>query len=196
MKNLPVKELFIKDIGIDAVSLVEYPAIEEDFIYFNRELVEENFSDNIDEEKHIISGPILIPDKLIFRNIPDNHYVFFSKETVSEIAQKYLIEKKNDIVNIEHKDFVDGISLIESWVIDDPKMDKSVTLGFSNLTEGTWFGSYKVNNEEVWKSIKEKQLNGFSIQGMFLRSFYKVENKVESEDDKILNQIIELLKNN
>lgn len=189
--DLPVRELKVDEFGIDAIALVGDPAIEIDFLKFKKD--KKILLAKVDEDKRIISGPALVPDKMIFRideKTKEEYYVYFSKETVAEISQTYLIKGKNDSTNIEHEVAVEDISIIESWIVEDSEFDKSAKLGFS-LPVGTWFVSMKVNNDEVWDELVKKDLvKGFSIEGSFIQQFSK---KKITEDEKLLIEIEEIL---
>ena len=196
-KNTRIQELLIEEeFGIDAIALVEFPAIEVDFLKFSKQ--KEMVFAKVDNERQVVTGPALIPDKMIFRRddiTREEYYVYFSKETVRKISEKYLIEKNNDSVNIEHEVPVSDISLIESWIIDNPNVDKASHMGF-NLPKGTWMVSMRVSNQHVWdKLVKQNLVKGFSIEGNFIEKYSKVlasktENTYE-QIKQIINQIDE-----
>ena len=146
----------------------------------------------LDEEKKIIIGAAMIPNKMIIRydELGNAYYVYFSKESIKKMASKFLKEKRTDEASIEHdgkKLGSDKVFIIESWVSDDPIHDKSYKYGF-NLPSGTWYVAMKINDNNVWKMIKEKSLNGFSVEGLF------AEKSVFSKEDKQINQITQILK--
>ena len=122
-----------------------------------------------DGDNQLIVGPLLIPDKLIFRmdENGDPYFVYFSKDTVTQIANKMMRSKLLDQVNLEHnpEDKIDGY-MVESWIITDTKNDKSNAYGF-NYPEGTWMGMYKIDNSSDWKKVKDGEVTGFSIEGYF-----------------------------
>ena len=127
----------------------------------------------IDEDEQMVVGPLMIPDKLILRidENDDPYYVFFSKKTIQDIAYKLMREKRLDSVNVEHdmEQKVDGY-MVSSWIIDDMDKDKQNVYGF-NFPEGTWMGQYKIENEDIWKMVKEGDLKGFSVEGFFQDKF-------------------------
>jgi hypothetical protein len=146
----------------------------------------------IDEEKKIIVGAAMVPNKMIHRydDLGNLYYVFFSKESIKKMADKFLKEKRTDETSIEHNGLKlgsDKVYITESWVSEDPIYDKSNKYGFE-LPAGTWFVSMKVNDDKVWKLIKEKALTGYSVEGLF------AEKSVFSKEDKQINQITKLLK--
>jgi hypothetical protein len=162
-----IVELVIeKDLdGIDAVSLVDSPAIEENFIALNKEYKIE-FAE-VDSDKRILMGAALIPNKQIYRkNGKDEFYVFFSEATVKQASELFLKNGNQSNATLEHKAKFDGATVVESWIIDNPDMDKSKQYGFS-LPKGTWMISMKIEDENVWKQVKEGKYKGFSIEGYF-----------------------------
>lgn len=178
--------------GIDAVSVVDYPAIESNFIAladaYDIKLAE------VDAEQRIIMGAALIPNKQIYRRVRDDEfYVFFSKETVKKASELFLMNGNQSNATLQHKSKIDGMTVVESWVIEDLEMDKSKKYGFS-LPIGTWMISMKVENDEVWQKVKAGEVKGFSIEGYFAD---KLEMQLQEEEDaKILEQIKQLLNNN
>lgn len=158
-------ELLIEDDATDeifAVSFVESPAIERDFVYMSKEV---KFA-SIDDEKMLVAGPLLIPEKKIFRIDGEGnpYYVFFSKDTVAKLARKFLRKKYNGEVTAEHDAKVKNIHLVESWIIEQSTKDKSNAFGYT-LPAGTWFGIYDVSgNPEVWQKVKDGTFKGFSVE--------------------------------
>jgi hypothetical protein len=118
------------------------------------------------------------------------YYVFFSKESIKKMADKFLKQKRTDETSIEHNGIKlgsDKVYITESWVSDDPMYDKSHKYGFE-LPSGTWYVMMKIEDPQVWKLIKTKTLNGFSVEGLF------AEKSVFSKEDKQINQIMNILK--
>ena len=127
------------------------------------------------EDQQIVVGPLMVPDKLILRVDEEGnpYHVFFSRETIKQIAYKMMREKLLDRMNLEHNaaNTVNGY-LLETWLIEDPEHDKSTNYGFK-LPKGTWMGMYKVLDPEVWKMVKEGIVKGFSIEGYFIDELFK-----------------------
>jgi len=122
-------------------------------------------------EKMELAGPLMVPDKLIprFDEEGEKYYVFFDSAGIKKLSYKLMENKLIDSVNIEHDPDrkVADLTLVESWLVADEKNDKSNSYGY-NLPKGSWFGVYKVNNEEVWdKYIKTGAVKGFSVEGIF-----------------------------
>lgn len=167
---LPLIELFIDEDkiedGIEAISLVHDPAIEEHFIALSKQDVQLK---TIDEEKRIIISLALIPEKRIYRRDKQgNEYeIKFSKETVRKAAELYMARLNNNNATLEHgEERVEGISVIESWVVEDVKKDKTAIYNL-NAVEGAWAVIMKINNDEAWKDIKDGKYQGISIEGRF-----------------------------
>ncbi len=151
--------------GIEAISVVENPAIEEDFIALKKQQVK---LAEVDKEKRILMGAALIPNKKIYRtNGEDEYNIFFSEDTVRKASELFLSRGKQNNSTLEHDVKLNGLSVVESWIIEDKKKDKSRKYGFS-LPVGTWMVSVKVNNDEIWNDfVKEGKVKGFSIEGFF-----------------------------
>lgn len=184
-------ELVIEDPNIDevfAISLVEEPAIEANFVYFDKEEVK--FQAVSDEQK-LVMGPILVPDKKILRidGMGEQYYVYFKPETIRRLAEMYLKKKYTDSTTIEHDKKVSGVSLVESWIVESRTKDKSAVYGLS-LPVGTWMGTFKVDNEDIWNNyVKTGDVKGFSIEGLFGHNL--VEQSMMFSADTILSDLEE-----
>lgn len=180
MKKLEEIELFELDT-LDNIAIVDYPAIQVDFLCFS---AEKNYT-FADTEKHIITGPFLIPDLRILRYDANGkpYNIFFSKETVERIAYSFLSHDQIHAFNLGHVEDTDKLTLIESW-IKTGNSDKSVELGI-DVPVGTWLGSVKVNDKAIWEDIKAGKYNGFSIAGLFRDGI--------DETDKLLEQIRQII---
>ena len=196
-KLTKITELVISDdneeLSIDAISLVTSPAIEVDFVFFGKDKHNLTFS-KIDEEKRMLISPALIPNKQIFRydpNTDQEYYVYFSPETVRKSAELYLKHNNHHKATYEHQDRVAGVLTTESWIIEDPKMDKSKLYGY-NLPKGTWMVSMKINNDELWDRIKAGEIKGLSIEGYFVDKMQKMSEQ-EPTDEEILMALNEII---
>jgi hypothetical protein len=196
MKKLETIELFIdeeniKD-GIDAISLVKMPAIEENFVALNQHRIEFK---SIDDDKRIIIGLALVPDKLIYRRNGDYEYnIVFSKETVRKAAELYFKKLKNNNATLEHQEKTDGVSTIESWIVENPKIDKSALYNL-NATEGSWVVIMKIDNDEVWKEVKNGTYLGLSVEGYFSDKIEMSLTTQESKELELIEKIKEILIN-
>ena len=175
--------------GIDAVSVVKSPAIEENFIALQKHELELK---KIDEEKRILMGAALVPNKQIYRvnEKKEEYYIYFSEQTVRKASELFLMRSNQNNATYEHKDKLEGLSVVESWIIEDEKQDKSRKYGFS-LPVGTWMISMKVNNDEVWNDVKEGKVKGFSIEGYFADK-YEMSLK-QTEEETLLNAIRKII---
>ena len=164
------------EIGIEAISVVENPAIEEDFIALNSDVVELK---EVDKEKQILLGALLIPNKPIYRRSGDEeYYIYFSKDTVVKASQMYLMNGNQNKATLEHEYEILGLSLVESWIVEDEVHDKSRKYGM-NVPVGTWMGAIKVNNSEVWNNfVKTGKVKGFSIEGYFIDKMERPKEKI------------------
>jgi hypothetical protein len=168
-------ELQIEDNAdeVFAISLVENPAIESDFIFFANEKDLIQFA-AVDNSKRTLIGAILIPDKKILRVEADGqpYEVYFTKDTVAKLAQNYLMKKYTDKATLEHDSKIKGVHLVESW-IKEGQLDKSNQYGL-NLPKGTWVGMFKITDDKIWNDyVKTGKVKGFSIEGLFSHKLIK-----------------------
>ena len=171
-KTTKITELVISEeneaLAIDAISLVTSPAIEVDFVYFNKSKNNLTFA-KVDEEKRELISPALIPNKQIYRydaNTDSEYYVYFSKDTVKKAAYSYLKHNNHHKATYQHEQRVAGVLTVESW-IKEGEQDKSKLYGF-DLANGTWFVKMKIENDDLWQRIKAGEIKGLSIEGYFI----------------------------
>jgi len=152
--------------GIEAISIVDKPAIEENFIAL-KEQTKVNLAE-IDKEKRILMGAALIPNKNIYRTDgEDEYYIYFSDDTVRKASELFLMRGNQNKSTLEHEAELNGLTVVESWIVEDEVHDKSRKYGL-DMPVGTWMVSMKVNNEEVWENyVKTGLVKGFSIEGYF-----------------------------
>ena len=181
--------------GIQAISVVESPAIEEDFVALKDEQAKIELK-TIDKEKRILMGAALVPNKPIYRkNGEDEYYIYFSQDTVRKASELFFINGNQNKATLEHQMDVQGTSVVESWIVEG-EQDKSRMYGME-LPVGTWMVSMKILNDELWEGyVKSGKVKGFSIEGYFVD---KVEaSKQNPEEDKAeeqLNAIKAIIKN-
>jgi hypothetical protein len=128
-----------------------------------------------DDEKQIVTGPAMVPNQMILRQDEDGmpFHVFFSEETIQKIAEKFLANNYHNNTDVNHSNQVTNENtLLESWIVEDPELDKSKKLGFE-VPRGTWMISMKINNADTWQKIKNGELNGYSVTGNFLEKIIK-----------------------
>ena len=180
--------------GIEAISIVESPAIESDFVALNNQEIK---LAEIDKDKRILLGALLIPNKPIYRKGDEGeYYIFFSKDTIVKASQMYLRNGYQNSTTLEHDQALKGLTLVESWIVEDKVQDKSRKYGL-DVPVGTWMGAVKVNNDEIWNEyVKTDKVKGFSIEGYFADKMERPKEKIKedmSKDEKILNKIINIL---
>ena len=178
-----------EDSGIEAISIVESPAIEEDFIALKSDEIK---LAEISKDKKLLMGALLVPNKPIYRKSgEDEYYIYFSKNTISKASQLYLKNGNQNNSTLEHQHQLSGLTLVESWIVEDEVKDKSRLYNL-NVPVGTWMGTVKVNNDEVWNDyVKTNKVKGFSIEGYFAD---KMENAKESVEEKFETEANTLLK--
>jgi hypothetical protein len=190
MEKIPVyrfKCLPDDDSKLEAVALVDTPAIEMNWQAFSNN----NYKFSAIKEKRIISGPLMVSDLPIYRrDSSGEYYGVFQKEDIYNLRNKFFKQSLDKSVNIMHDSaqMVDGVYMIESFLIDSERGIFSPK-GY-NLTDGSWFGSYKVDNDDIWNDfIKTGEFKGFSVEGLF--------NTVKIEDKPLdlIEQIISIVKN-
>jgi len=182
-------DLVIQDMTdeVFAISLVENPAIEEDFVALSKEKV---MFKSVSDDKRIVVGFALIPNKEILRidkKTGEPYNIRFSEETVREASELYLARMYNRNTTLEHAISTDKISVIESWIVENPEMDKIKLYGLSPI-KGAWAITMKVYDDEIWNDVKNGKYYGFSIEG----SFSNKEEELSDED--VLKEIKKLIK--
>lgn len=173
--------------GIDAISIVESPAIEENWVALKEQQREVKFAE-VSKEKKIIMGALLIPDKQIYRNDEESgeYMIFFSKDTIRKCMEMFFKNGNQSNATFEHMERISGLTMVESWIVEDTEMDKSKLYNL-NVPVGTWMGSIKVDNEMIWNEfIKTGAVKGFSIEGYFADKIQTPLSKINALEDEIL----------
>jgi hypothetical protein len=181
--------------GVEAISIVENPAIESDFVALKSEEVK---LAEVDKEKRILMGAVLIPEKPIYRrNGEDEYYIYFSKDTVIKASQLFLKKGNQGNSTLEHSKSIEGLTVVESWIVEDLTKDKSALYNLS-VPLGTWMASVKVDNDEIWNDyVKTGKVKGFSLEGHFADQLEKKKelSKVVTEEEELISKLKEILKN-
>lgn len=181
--DLPIFNCIINEdpdeaTGIYAISFVDCPANEVDFVALSR-IKQEQL--NRDPHKQILTGVVLKPDQLIFRNSPElgDYYIKFSADQIEKIAQKMMrtgVALHN--TTHQHQSPLEGNYLTELWIVTDPANDKSKALGFEDLPQGTLMCSYKIEDKDYWnKEVMSGHVKGFSLEGFFTQTIDKTSSK-------------------
>lgn len=171
-KKLDLIELYIDETndfdGVEAISIVEDPAIMSDFIALSKHNEKKVLFSEVDKEKRILMGPALIPNRKIYRRIDDYEYnVFLSEETVRKASEMYFKNHNQQNSTLEHREIIEGLTVVESWIVEDSEKDKSAIYGL-DAPKGTWMTSIKVDNDEIWNDyVKSGKVKGFSIEAFF-----------------------------
>lgn len=180
--------------GIEAISIVDRPAIQEHFIALSEQTKVELAE--VDKEKRILMGAALVPNKNIYRaDGEDEYYIYFSEDTVRKASELFLMRGNQNESTLEHEAKLYGLSVVESWIIEDETHDKSRKYGME-LPVGTWMVSMKVNNDEVWNNyVKTGKVKGFSIEGYFTDkvNMGEVNQISEEEAEEILIELADYI---
>lgn len=170
---------------VEKVSFVDDPAIQRQWMAFNKQ--GHRFKiENAD--RRIVSGALMVADMPIFRRAKDGseYYVQFSADTIKKIVYKFMREGRLSKVNQMHDKDVEGVFMFESFIVDATRGIKTPD-GHEELPDGSWFGSYKVDNDELWAKVKDGSFQGFSVEGMF------DEGMEESVDERIVAALVKML---
>ena len=196
---MDIVELFIDEeeaIGIEAISVVESPAIEEDFIALKNQ---EFKLAEVDKEKRILMGAALIPNKPIYRRNEDNeYYIYFSRDTVRKASELFFINGNQNNSTLEHQVPLTGLSVVESWIVESEK-DKTRHYDME-VPIGTWMVSMKVLNDDIWNDyVKTGKVKGFSIEGYFADKAERPKDKtikddLEEEAQELVEELRQMLK--
>ena len=190
--DLPIYKLIINsdledEAEVDFVALVDKPAIQRNFLAFN----ERQKFEIVSEDKQIVSGALMIADMPIYRNNEEfgEHYVVFDADTIQQIAEKFFKKGYQSNVNEMHdpNKQVDGVTMFESWIVNR-ELGKMPIKGYEDVKDGSWFGSFKVENDDVWQKVKDGTFQGFSVEGIFGYS-----DRV-SQDELMVDKIKEILR--
>lgn len=173
------------EYGVYAISLVDEPAIEVDFVALNKDRI--LLARVQDGEKRMLYGPALIPNQAIVRydKQGQKYFIKYSPETIEKTAQEFLKRNLHHNHTVQHELPVVGLTVVESWIKQGA--DKGQEFGF-DLPDGTWMIGVKVEDETTWEAVKQGVLKGFSIEGFFVPEKEEVYN--ESELETILTSLV------
>ena len=180
--------------GIEAISIVESPAIEEDFVALNSQEIK---LAEVSKDKKLLMGALLVPNKPIFRKSgEEEYYIYFSKKTIEKASQLYLQNGNQNNSTLEHQHSLSGLTLVESWIVESETNDKSRMYNM-NVPIGTWMGTVKVENDKVWNEyVKTNKVKGFSIEGYFADKMERPKESIKEdmEADILLAKIESIVK--
>jgi|TARA_R110000751_G_scaffold68789_3_gene139922 hypothetical protein len=181
--------------GVEAISIVESPAIEEDFVALKKEEIK---LAEVSKDKKLLMGALLVPNKPIFRKSEkEEYYIYFSKDTILKASQLYLKNGNQNNSTLEHQHSLNGLTLVESWIVESETQDKS-RLYNMNVPVGTWMGTVKVNNDDVWNEyVKTNKVKGFSIEGYFADKMERPKESIKEDmsEEKIAEQLLSKIEN-
>lgn len=182
LRQLPIYELTIDDSdesGVSAVALVKNPAIEMDWFAFAENKQTFQFK-SINDEKQLLAGYAMIPDKLIYRNMNGNEFfVVFKKDQIEKIAEKFNKNTLGKSFNIGHDANKPTNAFVkESWIVESEDFDKSKMFGFDAIVGG-WFMITKVEDKATWEKVKAGELKGFSVEGDFSMQIEKFLSQIK-----------------
>ena len=168
-------------VGIDsetyAISMVDSPAIESDFVALKKEDEQRVYLES--DVKYMVYGAALIPNKDIYRNNGEQEfYISFTKESIEKMSQDFMKEYRQHNVTLDHETDASDITVVESWLKADSLYDKSVAIGLDkDLPVGTWIVGMKVNQIDVWDRIKSGELKGFSVESLISLEEFNKQNE-------------------
>ena len=174
------------DKGVYAISVVEDPAMQSSFIALNKQ--EEIKLAEVDDVKFLLAGVVLIPDKDVYRNQGGKEFnIRFSKETIEEVANNFILEGYQGNSSLEHEEKLNGVSIVQSWVVKDPKNDTANAYGLpkEDIKEGSWIVLYKCDNKEVYNKAINGEIKGFSIDGLFSLEKINLKSETMTKDDLV-----------
>ena len=191
-KKLPIYKLVVTDneeSGVNMNSFVEQPATEQDFFIFSKD---EKLNFKVDPERRIVTGAMMVSDTPIYRNNGVEEFmVVFEKATIEKIVQKFMKDGFNKNVNTDHSTPVEGVTMYESFITDSER-GILAPKGFPKVPEGSWFASYKVDNDDVWAKVLDGTFKGFSVEGVFNKQLVKMDKDLNLNNNKMTDKKNEL----
>jgi hypothetical protein len=180
--------------GVDAISVVESPAIESNFVALKSEEIK---LAQVDSEKRILMGAVLIPEKPIYRkNGEDEYYIYFSKDTVNKASQLFFKNGNQNNWTLEHNKEIKGLTVVESWIVEDTQKDKSAIYNLS-VPVGSWMASVKVEDDTIWNDyVKTGKVKGFSLEGYFADKLEEKKQLSKQTEEEVLIEKIKQILNN
>ena len=188
------------DKGVYAISVVESPAMESQFIALSKDeklKTTEIKLAEVDDVKFLLAGVVLVPDRDVYRNQDGKEFnIRFSKDTISDVANNFISEGYQGNSSLEHEEKLNGVSIVQSWVVKDPTQDTANAYGLpkEDLKEGSWVVLYKCDNKEVYDKAIKGEIKGFSIDGLFsleevnLKTEVKMTEELKKFKDELLSE--------
>ena len=201
MRKIKLKLNKNKKSGLQAISLVSKPAFQSNFYLLSSDEDNQQIFHFSDNEKQIVTGVLMIPNKLVYRNADsmedgEDGYIYFSEDCIQDTLLTFLSSDNVNKITLEHCEGVESnkIQLYELWLIENPEMDKSKVLGFNDLPKGSLMCSLKINDLDLWNEVKSGKYKGFSIEALY--DFDQVTELSENKQNKneIILKILDIIK--
>ena len=169
--------------GVFSISLVNDPATKETFIALSEQ--KEIKLAEIDKEQRILMGLVLQPDQLIYRKQGDEEFnIVFSSDTIKELSHNFFKSGFQLNSKLEHEEPIKGVTIVESWLIEDSKIDKSANFGM-NYPKGTWMATMKIDSDDIWNNyVKTGKVQGFSVDAMVDLKEVNLKSNIEMAEEK------------
>ena len=197
MNKLPIYRAVVNDndeSGMLTISLVDAPAVEVDFLYFDEDKKPLNFSVENEEERKVL-GVVMTADTPIYRRDASGmeYYIVYDKQTIEKMTEKYLRQNRQNNVDLSHSfELEEGIYLNEIFIKNTGK--GIAPTGFEEVNDGSLFAIFHIENNEVWSAIKEGTFKGFSLSGLFQTELVQF-NKQNNDKTKMkLNKVKQILR--
>lgn len=190
--NIPVykAKIYNYDEGMFCISLVDDPAVEVNFLAFDKEEKKQTFAILSEEKKRII-GCVARADYPIYRIDSDGYeyYLVFEKDTIYQMAKKFMSDYCQKNTSIMHNGYLaDGLHLVQFFVKDSTK--GVAPQGFEHVSDGSLFAEYQVTNDDLWNSIKDGVFKGFSLEGFFSHEIVKLNKTNKMTKIEKLKQVL------
>ena len=180
--------------GVFAISLVKDPATTEHFVAMSTESKLIKMA-KVDEEQRIVMGLVLQPNQLIprYNEETDEEYnIVFSEETIKDLSQNFFKSNSQSNSKLEHSESIEDITFVESWIVENSKVDKSANFGM-NYPKGSWVATMKIDNDEIWNDyVKTGKVQGFSVDAFV--DLQEINLKTEIKMNKKQKSILTMLK--
>lgn len=176
--------------GVYALSVVENPAMEDMWIALAEHPQKIELA-QVNEEKRLLLGAALIPNKRIYRNIDGNEFeMFFTAETIEKLAHSFMRNQNNNNSSLEHELKLEGMSVVEAWTVENPETDKSANYG-KTYPKGTWVTMMKVENEDMWSKVKNGEIKGFSIDALLGLEQVQLKTNINNMNEEVKKSIVQ-----
>ena len=178
--------------GVYALSVVENPAMEDLWITLSEQDQKIELA-QVDEKKRLLLGAALIPNKKIYRNIDGNEfYITFSEETIEKLAHNFFKKQNNNNSSLEHDVKLEGMSVVEGWIVEDTLKDKSANYG-KQYPKGTFVTMMKVDNDEMWEAALKGEIKGFSIDALLGLQEVNFKSQIQMTEETQKNIVTDVI---